>query len=57
MKLKSLGPARLQLKLVQVQNECNNKKAYTRNFNMGLYNAAEWLCGCKNKNAFFVSYV
>ena len=30
LKLKSLGPARPQLKIVQVQNECKYKKAYTR---------------------------
>ena len=35
------------------KNVCSNKKAYTRNFNMGLYNAAEWLCGYENKNVFF----
>ena len=39
--------------MVQVQNECSNKKVYTGNINMGLYNAVEWLCGCENKDAFF----
>lgn len=53
LKLKELGPLRPELKIKQVQKECKNKNSFTRNFSMAMYNAADWLCGCEVKNAFF----
>ena len=54
LKLKSLRPAISQLKIVQVQNECSNKKAYTvLDILIWVCKWAEWLFGCENKNAFF----
>ncbi|XP_069673117.1 zinc finger MYM-type protein 1-like isoform X1 [Periplaneta americana] len=53
VRLKELGPPRPELKITQVQKQSKNKTSFTRNFNRAMYNAADWLCGCEVKNAFF----
>ena len=58
LKLKSLGPARPQ-KLYKFKRSVVIRKLrpYTRNFNMGLYNAVEWLVGAKIRMPIFVSHI
>lgn len=51
--VKELGAPRPNLKIVQEQKQCKSRGGYTRTFTKALYNAAEWLCGCEVKNAFF----
>lgn len=53
MKVKELGAPKPDLNINQEQKQCKARQGYTRNFNRSMYNAAEWLCGCDVKNAFF----
>lgn len=52
--IKNSGRPTPNLNIVQVQKECKSRGSFKRKFDKGVYDKTLWLCGCEEKNSFFL---